>query len=232
MLQDIERQHEQEIKDFQEKKREAEFYFALFKEQKKFHEDILFKRTDNLADSHQLGIKYLFTLNGAAAIAMVTIITSYKEKLDNLTIVFAITAFIMGCIFSLIAIYYLIRWQEREQDKQVSKLRMVNAQLFMERLKIVYYKNLIEPDTSLERKTIFDNSDRQSRLDRKIKIKIKRLILFLLFSFVAFIVGISFAVYPFLPSVALKSESQITICNSSYPECSRILAAPSVTKPN
>ena len=51
------------------------------------------------------------------------------------------------------------------------------------------------------------------------------------FSFGAFILGTISALFPFLP-ITNNIKPQITFCDSSYPECSRILAAPSITKPN
>lgn len=197
-------------------------------DQRAIHEAGLAKQTENLAASYQLSYKYLFTLNGAAAVAMITIITSYKEKLEFCSVL-AIIAFLVGCCTSLIAIYFYIRWQSLEEENRSSKLISTYSSIRKQRVLISYYDILMDTDTPVEDEIIDINFRLQIKLIKKIKTKRLRSMNWIKGSFIAFIIGVILAIYPFLPETKFQ---QITICDSDYPECNRILAAPSVTKPN
>ena len=73
-----------EIMTTEEKKREClEKELQAYSDRKKDIENSLHQRRESVSNSYQLGYKYLFTLNGAAAVAIVTIITSFKEMING-----------------------------------------------------------------------------------------------------------------------------------------------------
>lgn len=211
---------------------EAEQQIAFFKERKRANGQYLAQKSENVAASYQLGYKYLFTLNGAAAVAMITIITSYKEKLESLCTVYAVIAFVIGCIFSLMAIHYYIKWQLLDEQLQKIDNSSIDNLIAHEEMKIFLYQGNVAPHHLPTDKNIKQNSQLQKKIKKKIEKKKQKSMNWLYGSFGAFVFGIGLAVYPFLPITSVKLEKQIIICDSSYPECNRILAAPSATKPN
>ncbi len=219
-----------EIMTTEEKKREClEKELQAYRDRKKDIENSLHQRRESVSNSYQLGYKYLFTLNGAAAVAIVTIITSFKEMINGFWTLGAIGCYILGCLLALLAIAYYISWQQNEEEQQKADLKTVNSSIFKIRLELEYLPNTAE--TILEETEISQSCQKSiTKKDECIKNKNKSKLLMCL-SFGAFILGTISALFPFLP-ITNNIKPQITFCDSSYPECSRILAAPSITKPN
>lgn len=219
-----------EIMTTEEKKREClEKELQAYRDRKKDIENSLHQRRESVSNSYQLGYKYLFTLNGAAAVAIVTIITSFKEIINGFWTLGAIGCYILGCLLALLAIAYYISWQQNEEEQQKADLKTINSSIFKIRLELEYLPNTAE--TILEETEISQSCQKSiTKKDECIKNKNKSK-LFMCFSFGAFILGTISALFPFLP-ITNNIKPQITFCDSSYPECSRILAAPSITKPN
>lgn len=219
-----------EIMTTEEKKREClKKELQAYRDRKKDIENSLHQRRESVSNSYQLGYKYLFTLNGAAAVAIVTIITSFKEMINGFWTLGAIGCYILGCLLALLAIAYYISWQQNEEEQQKADLKTVNSSIFKIRLELEYLPNTAE--TILEETEISQSCQKSiTKKDECIKNKNKSKLLMCL-SFGAFILGTISALFPFLP-ITNNIKPQITFCDSSYPECSRILAAPSITKPN
>lgn len=217
------------ITEEENQQEDLEKTLQAYKDRRKYIENSLWQRRESVSNSYQLGYKYLFTLNGAAAVAIVTIITSFKERINGFWTFGAIGCYILGCLLALRAIDYYISWQQNEEERQKADLRTVNYSIFKTRLKLKYPPNLAE--TELEDKMISQYTELSSEKENNCIKNKKKSRLFMRLSFGAFILGTISAFFPFLP-ITNNIKPQITFCDSSYPECSRILAAPSITKPN